>query len=290
MRTLGPALVLVGPALAFYLVFVLYPIIRGFWISLTEWDGIRDPSFVGVSNYQNLLTDDSAFMTALGNSIAFAFVVVVVKNVVALGLALAIARVVRGVGLYRTGIFLPVTLSFVVAGLIWTWIYDPTFGLLNQALTAAGADFLARGWLSGSESALWAVVFVDLWKWTGLHVLLYLAGILRLPHDVFEAARIDGAKYGQALRYIAIPLLMPVIRLNVLLSLMGAFVKNFEIVYVMTQGGPGRASEVLMTYMYEQLRYPKIGYAAAIGVLLFLVTAAASAVYFRILRSERIEH
>ena len=274
------------PAIVLLVVFVLIPIGYGFYLSFHRWDGFNSPVFIGMRNYVKLVERDDIFLKAVKNTIIFAISVVLAKNVLGLFLALLVNQKLRGIIFFRTALFLPVTLSFVVIGLLWSWIYNPAFGLLNAGLELLGLDNLVRPWLSDPTTALGAIITVDVWKWTGFHMVLYLAGLQSIPRDLYEVAIIDGAGAWTRLLRITLPLLAPVTFINVLLSLNGAFVRNFELVFVMTDGGPNNATEVVLTHLVTQaFRFGKLGYASAMGFALFAVVGVIAFIYIRIGRS-----
>lgn len=274
------------PAVVLLVIFVIIPIGYGFYLSFHRWDGFNEPVFIGTRNYIRLIERDDIFLKAVSNTIIFAISVVLVKNLLGLFLALLVNQKIRGVIFFRTALFLPVTLSFVVIGLLWSWVYNPAFGLLNAGLELLGLDNLVRPWLSDPATALGAIITVDIWKWTGFHMVLFLAGLQAIPRDLYEVAIIDGANAWTRLRRITLPLLAPVTFISVLLSLNGAFVRNFELVYVMTDGGPNHTTEVVLTHLVTQaFRFGKLGYASAMGFALFVVVAVIAFTYIRIGRS-----
>ena len=280
------AYLMLSPAIILLIIFVIIPIGLGFYLSFHRWDGFNDPVYIGIRNYIRLAQRDDIFVKAVTNTIIFAISVVLVKNVLGLFLALLVNLKLRGIIFFRTALFLPVTLSFVVIGILWSWIYNPSFGLLNATLELIGLDSLIRPWLSDPSTALGSIIAVDIWKWTGFHMVLYLAGLQAIPRDLYEVAIIDGASAWQRLLRITLPLLAPVTFINVLLSLNGAFVRNFDLVYVMTRGGPNNATEVVMTHLVTQaFRFGKLGYASAMGFVLFAIVGVIGAVYIRIGRS-----
>lgn len=280
------AYMMMTPAIILLIIFVIIPIIYGFYLSFHRWDGFNSPVFIGTRNYIRLIERDDVFLKAVTNTIIFAISVVLVKNVLGLFLALLVNQKIKGVIFFRTALFLPVTLSFVVIGLLWSWIYNPTFGLLNAGLELAGLDSWIRAWLSDQATALGAIITVDIWKWTGFHMVLFLAGLQSIPRDLYEVAIIDGAGAWTRLTRITLPLLAPVTFISVLLSLNGAFVRNFELVFVMTDGGPNHTTEVVLTHLVTQaFRFGKLGYASAMGFALFVVVAVIAFTYIRIGRS-----
>lgn len=286
VRRFLPGYAMLLPAVVLLAVFVVAPVAYGLYLSLLRWNGFEPPAFVGLDNYARLWERDRIFRLALSNNVTFAVAVVVGKNVLGLLLALLVNQRLRGSVFFRTALFLPVTMSFVVIGLLWSWIYNPTFGLLDAGLNAVGLGGLARPWLGDPATALWAIIAVDIWKWTGFHMVLYLAGLQTIPQELYEAAVIDGAGRWRRLLDVTLPMLAPVTFVNVLLALNGAFVRNFDLVYVMTGGGPNHQTEVVLTHMVAQaFRQGNLGYSAAMGYALFAIVAAISAVYIRVARA-----
>ena len=192
------------PAVILFTLFVILPFVEGCRVSFFKWDGFSDMKWVGLKNYANVMHDD-VFWLAMKNTFVYAILVTVMKNVIALALAYVLARKFPLRTLFRTGIYMPVTLSYVVIGALWTWIYNPTFGLLNALLKALGLEHLIVGWLSDSRVALYSVVAVDVWKWIGYHMVLYLAGLQAISQDLYEAAALDGANGWQKFVNITIP-------------------------------------------------------------------------------------
>lgn len=267
------AYLMVLPAFTLFSMFIIYPIGRSFWISLHSWDGISEMRWLGLMNYKFVL-DDRIFWKALINTFKFAFVVTVVKNVLAVLLAATLNQKIFGGTFFRAAVFLPVTFSFVVLGVLWSWIYNPTFGLLNNVLTNLDLGFLIRGWLSDPKIALWSVMVVDIWKWTGFHMVLFLAGMQSISLELYEAAEIDGAGRIQKFFFLTIPLLREVTIVSILMSLIGAFVSNYDVVYVMTGGGPFNSTEVALTWIVTNtLRFNAVGKANAMSVILFICVA-----------------
>ncbi|WP_158970496.1 carbohydrate ABC transporter permease [Chachezhania sediminis] len=273
----------VAPALLLFLLFVIWPMGHAVWISLHRWDGLGQMAWLGLDNYR-FVFGDKVFWKAMHNTFIYAFGVTVAKNLLALGLALLLNRPLRGRGFFRTASFTPVVLSFVVVGVLWSWIFDPTFGLLNAVLWALGLQGLIQGWLSDPDIALYSIMFVDVWKWTGYHTVLFLAGLQTIPSELIEAGRLEG-KPRQVFRHVTLPLLMPVVAFSVLLSIVGAFVSNYDLVRVMTQGGPFHSTEVALTWITTTaFRFNNFGKADAMSVILFLIVAVLGAVQFLLMR------
>jgi ABC-type sugar transport system permease subunit len=208
--------------------------------------------------------------------------------VVALPLAVLLDQEIRGRTFFRTALFIPVTMSFVAVGVLWSWIYNPTFGLLNSLLEGLGLGFLIQGWLSDPNIALFSIMMVDIWKWMGFHVVLFLAGLQSIPRELYEAALIDGADRRQSFFKITLPLMNQVIAVSVLLSLLGAFVSNYDVVYVMTGGGPNHATEVALTWIvHTALQFSDLGKASAMSVILFGLVAVVGVFQLVMMTRER---
>jgi ABC-type sugar transport system permease subunit len=282
-------LAMVLPTVVLYTLFITWPLVQGAWISLHRWDGLGTMKWIGLDNY-GFVAADNVFWQAMRNTLVYAVGVTVAKNVLGLLLAIVLNRRLRGLAFFRTAAFVPVTLSFVVIGVLWTWIFNPTFGLLNNLLNALGLGFLIQGWLSDPNVALWSVMVVDVWKWTGFHMVLFLAALQTIPADLYEAAALDGAGRWQTFLHVTLPGLRPVIVFSVLLSLVGAFVANYDVVYVMTKGGPLHATEVALTWIVSTaLRFSNVGKADAMSMILFAVVAVIAVMQlpFLIRREER---
>lgn len=274
------------PAVILFTLFVILPFVEGCRVSFFKWDGFSNMKWVGLKNYDNVMHDD-VFWLAMKNTFVYAILVTVMKNVIALALAYVLARKFPLRTLFRTGIYMPVTLSYVVIGALWTWIYNPTFGLLNALLKALGLEHLIVGWLSDSRVALYSVVAVDVWKWIGYHMVLYLAGLQAISQDLYEAAALDGANGWQKFVNITIPQLNSTIVVNVLMSLTGAFASNFDIVNILTGGGPMHATEVSLTYiMTTAFKYNSMGKANAMSMILFLLVFLFGFAQLRIMSRE----
>ncbi len=274
-RNLSPYL-WVLPAVLIYVIFKLIPIITGIYLALLRWDGIEPAEFVGLQNFQRMLNDE-VILIALFNNVKYALGTVIGKTILSLFLAVLLNSALRGQAFYRTALFMPVVMSFVVVGILWSWLYNAQFGLVNNVLRNLGLSFLILDWLGDTKVALWSLVVVDIWKWYGFHMVIFLAGLQTIPTELYEAARIDGAGRWQQFWQITLPLLQPVMLVNVTLSLMGAF-NVFDIPYVMTEGGPANSTMVMALHIYIRgFKFYRFGYSAALSyVLLTLVTVLAA--------------
>ena len=260
---------MVLPAVILFTFFAVYPFLEGVKLGFYRWDGLSPMTFIGMENYSNILHDEQ-YWSAIKNTFLYAVVTTIAKNVLGLTLAMVMMKITRGKGFFRTITYMPVTFSYVVCGILWLWIFNPNFGLLNNFLRLIGADSLIMGWLSDSRIAIYSVMMVDVWRWAGFHMVLYLAGLQAISKDYYEAAEIDGAGFFAKFFKITLPQLNSVIVLNVLMAVTGALVSNYDIVNVMTDGGPHGATEVALTYIYRNaFKFYNMGKASAMSVILF---------------------
>ena len=282
-------LFLVPPALI-YIGLVVLPVLQAIYFSFFRWNGLGPmEDFVGIDNYARIL-GQNVFLRALGNNVLIVVLSAVVQLPLALALALLIRRNLPGRPLFRIIFFLPYVLSEVITGVLWAFIYNPQIGLLNKVLGAIIPGFEPRGWLGDPRTVIFAVFVVISWKYFGLHLILYMAGLQNIPSDLEEAALIDGANGAQLLRHVTIPLLGPTIRLTIYLSALGAL-QLFDLVWIMTQGGPVSASETMATYMYKfGFQRFAIGYGSAVAVVLFILCFAFSFVYQRYVMRRDYSH
>jgi ABC-type sugar transport system permease subunit len=260
--------------------------IGGIWLALLNWNGVDPAKFIGLRNFARMF-DDEKLGPALLHNVQYAFGTVVGKVVLSLLLALLLNQALRGRGIYRTALFMPVVMSFVVVGILWTWMFNDQVGLINNLLRALGLESLTRDWLGDPTVALWSLILVDTWKWYGFHMVIFLAGLQTIPQELYDAARVDGASRWQQFSHVTLPLLQPVMIVNVTLSLMGAL-NVFDIPYVMTQGGPVDATNVLALHIYIQaFKFYKFGYSAALSYALFALVTVVALIQLKIMaRSE----
>lgn len=261
------------PALILYVGLVIFPLFQGLLISFHRWDGLSEMKWIGLDNYKFVFAD-KVFWLGIKNSFVYAIGVTIVKNVLGLFLAIIVNQELRGRTFFRAAAFMPVTFAFVVIGVLWSWVYNPTFGLINNLLQAVGLESWIQGWLSNPKIALFSVMVVDIWKWTGFHMVLFLAGLQGISKEYYEVADIDGAGMFQKFIHITAPLLNQVTAVSVIMSIVGAFVGNYDIVYVMTGGGPFHSTEVALTWIVNTtFRYAQVGKANAMSIILFLFVA-----------------
>jgi raffinose/stachyose/melibiose transport system permease protein len=274
-----------APALIFFLVFLVYPIFRSIYFSLFDWNGLGPAvDFVGLGNFKQILTD-RIFIKAVGDCLLIVVLSLCVQLPLALALAVMVGRDLPGRAIFRTIFFLPYVLSEVITGIIWVGLFsaDPSRGLIN-ALLVLIPGVQPQNFLSDINQVLACIFVVLTWKYFGLHMLLYLAGLQNIPKEIEEAALIDGANKWQLTRSITIPLLSGTIRTTIYLSVLGSLTQ-FNLVWIMTKGGPVNASEFMATYMYRFgfVRF-MLGYGSAVALVMLLICLAFSVAYLRLAR------
>jgi multiple sugar transport system permease protein len=266
------------PNLVLFAVFVLGPVIFSFGMSFTNWDGLGRPAFTGIRNYARLLEDD-LFRTAVRNTFIYSIGTVLPMLVISLGLALMLNSKLRGRGFYRVMVYLPVVISWVAGALVWRLMFLHPDGIINSVLQSFGME--PQLWTSDPILAMPAIMWMSLWKGLGFYTVIYLAGLQTIPPTIYEAAMIDGADRKQLFWSITLPLLRP----TTLFALVIGIIASFEVfipVYLMTNGGPGYSSMVMVMAIYRAaFQQYQMGYASAMAVVLFLVIFAISVLQFR---------
>ncbi len=260
------------PALILFIGVLIAPIIMSAYYSFTKWNGLTIPEFIGIKNYVELFSSKSInIMRALKNAMLLAVLSCFIQLPFALWLALRLARHIRGERFFLSVFFMPVLISTVVIGQLWLKIYNPDYGVLNMALRGAGLENLAKIWLGDKTTALGACFVPILWQYVGYHMLLMYAGIKGVPPELNEAAMLDGCSEAQVSRYIIIPYIRPILRVSVIFAVTGSL-KSFDLIYVLTNGGPNHATEVPSTLMINLLflrnRY---GMGSTIAVMLIVL-------------------
>lgn len=275
------------PALAVLGFFTLWPLLGGILLSLSDWNGYSaDRAFVGLENYLRLFEDPN-FRTALANTFVYGVGSTVVQQVIGLGLALALDRAVRGRGLARAIIYLPVLVSPVVMGTMYYLFFAYNSGGLNDLVIAFGGERTA--WLSDVGAAVALIVAVNSLQFVGISMVIYLAGLQSIPTVYFEAARLDGASATQTFRHITLPMLQPAFATSIVLNLIGGL-KLFDVIQVLTGGGPGYATNSVSTLIAKMyFDSQRAGYASAMGVVLFLIIAVFTLVLNTMLNRRRLE-
>lgn len=276
-------------AVALYALFFMYPMITTTYYGFTDWNGLMPEKFVGLDNFVQALQNDM-FVHAIRNNLIFILFSVFVQVPLIIFFALLISGVKRLRRFYKTTVFMPSILSTSVIGILWSFIYEPEIGLLNQFLGLFGVEPIY--WLSDTKTALLSVLITNGWQWMGFYIILVLAAILSLPKELNEAAEIDGATGIQRALYITVPLIMPIISVVIMLSIAGAM-RVVDIVLVMTNGGPAGETDVMASYMVLQATQTgQYGYGTAIAILIFVFALVLTGLYQLLFarKQERIEY
>ena len=280
-------LLFVGPALTLFLVFVVWPILRAVQFSVYRWRGFGPlKDFVGLRNYESVLRNE-VFTDAFVHNITIVVLSIVVQLPLGLAVALLLDRRMWGQGLLRTIIFVPYVLSEVIAGVVWFQLLQPQYGVVDNLTASVGLRGPEQGWLGTPDHALFTVFAVLTWKYLGLAVILFLAGLQGIPEDLYEAAQLDGADWWQVQRRITVPLLGPTLRVWAFLSMIGSL-QLFDMVWILTGGGPANATTSMATFLVtEGTKRQNYGIAAAASVVLFVVALVMALLYqFFVLRRD----
>jgi len=277
------------PPLAIYLLFVVFPTAKAFYVSFFDWRGVsRNMTFAGFENYIKLL-DDPVMWKALRHNAFFAVAFPIAILVPSVFIALGLSKKIPGSKLYRFVFLIPNMMSVAVVAVLWAFLYEPSLGPINSFFRLLGLDGLARPWLGDPKVALIAIVAPIAWINIGFYVLVIYAGLLNVPQDLYDAAVIDGAGGWEQFRFVTVPLLWEILTIVIIFITVGA-INEFSLVLIMTNGGPSRSTELMATYMYKLFLGSKYGYGTAVGVLQFLLSAAVLLVAQRLMRREAIEY
>ncbi len=274
------------PALGFFAVFVGFPMVYAFYLSFHDWNMTAPtPDWVGVENYAALL-DDDLFLQSLVQTTLFTLGITACIVVFSLAAALLLDQKLRLIRLYRTILYLPAVTSLVAIGIVWVWMFDPQYGLINQLLRALGIE--GPVWLADTRVALLSLVITAAWRNVGYFATIFLAGLQGIDTMYYEAARIDGAGAWDCFWRITLPLLRPTILFVVVMSVILSF-QVFALVYVMTGGGPAGSTSVIVFYLYQQaFTYFRMGYASAVGYVLFVIIFVLTLLQFKLF-GKRVE-
>lgn len=263
------AYILILPTVLGLILFTAGPILASLYFSFTNWNLLSPPKWRGFDNYIELFTKDPLFWVTIKNTAYYVLGTVPTGAVLALLLAIALNQKIKGLAIFRTIYFIPVVSSVVAISVLWSWLYQADFGLINQLLRSLG--FKGVGWLSSPTWAMPAVIIMSIWHGLGYNIVIFIAGLQSIPQDYYEAARIDGATAWQNFWHITIPLVSPVTFFVIILSLISSF-QVFEQAYVMTQGGPVNATKTIVYYLYQTgFMNFHMGYASALAYVLFMV-------------------
>ncbi|MGB8980988.1 MAG: sugar ABC transporter permease [Anaerolineales bacterium] len=285
-RDIPYAVFFLAPSLTGLLVFTIIPIIASFFLAFTDWDLLSPPNFVGFQNFIDMFQDPILWIS-LGNSAKYALMMIPGSTAMALLLALALNREFVGIKFIRLFFMLPGVVSLVAVAMVWRWIYNEQYGLLNTLLGFFGLGPV--GWLTNEATVLPAIVVMLIWAGMGFDAIIYMAALRNIPKHLYEAAELDGANSWQRFWKITIPLLTPVHFYNLIIGLIGSF-QVFDVIYIMTEGGPGFASRVYAYHLYLQaFRRFNMGYAASMAWFLFLIIFVITLIQWRVL-GRRVEY
>lgn len=260
--------VLVFPAFILFALFIPIPTIMLLVSSFSKWDVISPMKFVGLQNYIFIFTKDMYFWKAFLNNTLWLIFGLVLQIIPAFLLGLLLSSKIRGKNFFRNLSFLPVALSGTAVSMIWYFVYHHDIGILNQLIRFLGYEDFNKAWLMDEKLALFCVLIAVAWQWTGYYTVIFLSGISQVPMDLLESAKIDGAGYWRTVFSIIIPYLKPIFKVTILLSSVSAF-KGFDLIYVMTRGGPNHATDLLALQMYEKSFTSGLyGYGGALGVII----------------------
>ncbi len=287
-RDIIPYLFLIVPVII-YIVWVIGPMFYTFYLSLTDWDGLTTPNYIGIKNYVKLF-DDRVFYISMTNNLKWLLAFITIPVVFGLGLAMVLNVAIPGEKFFKMSFYMPMVLAMVVSGLIWGWMFHPSGGLINNFLTWTGLVEKGPGWLSDRDLVLWSIIGVAIWRQIGYVMVLYLAGLKSVNPQLLEAAHVDGANNWHTFWRILLPLLTPVTVIVLVISVIDSL-RAFDLVSVMTRGGPAHASSVLANFMYiEAFNNYKMGYGASIAVMLFFLSLVFIFVYLRRVMQDEMEY
>lgn len=266
-----------GPVIIAFLIFNLYPMALGLYLSFTSWDILRPPKIIGFQNWIDLFHDD-LLLRAILQTLYYAVGSVAGATALSLALALLLNQKLRSIGFYRTFFFLPAVTSLVAIAMVWRWIYNTEFGVLNAAINAVGLNPV--NWLGDPVLAMPAVILMSIWRSAGFNTVLFLAGLQGVPQEYYEAAQIDGASRWERFRHVTLPLISPTTFFVVVNGLIGSW-QVFDQVYILTRGGPLLSTVTVVYLIYSNgFEWYKTGYASAMAYGLFLIIVALTAVQF----------
>lgn len=268
------------PGFVGFAIFVFGAVLFSLGLSFFEWDMLTKPTFVGLKNYSRLLFEDKTFHLVFRNTLLFVIGTVPTRVFLGLFFALILVRNIPGRTFFRGAVFLPVIIPTVAAAMVWRWIFNADFGLLNDFLYQIGVSNLPR-WLSDPKWALVAIMILSVWKDVGFSTVMFMAGLQSIPGTVYEAAKLDGANSFKIFTHITLPLLSPTTFFVIVINIISSF-QVFDQAYVLTGGGPGNATNTIVYYIYNNaFQWFRMGYAAAIAWILFGVIFVATLIQFR---------
>jgi raffinose/stachyose/melibiose transport system permease protein len=258
---------LVAPGFLVFLFVICLPIVMSAYYGMTDWRGIGSYNFVGLDNFMQIILHDRVFWRALWNALLLAAATVFIQHPIAIFLAILLMHCGKWEKLFRVIFFIPAVITIVVTAKLWSSIYHPSYGLLNKVLDTIGLSSLKQDWLGNPDIAIWSIIVVVMWHGFGYALLLYYAGLQGIPKDLYEAGKLDGASNVQLYSKIVIPLLKPMMRVAIVIAVITSL-KQMEVVFLMTNGGPGNSTQFLGNYLYKAAFSSSLyGYGNAISIL-----------------------
>ena len=275
IRALSPYFFIL-PAVAIMVAGLVYPVLQAFYLSLYDWkigSKFEDAPFVGLRHFVRMVSDSNVH-ESIWVTLRFGFWTITIEMFLGVALALLLEKPIRGASVFRTIFILPLMISPVVVGLIWRYLFDARIGWINYYLGKIGIE--PQVWLGNADLAFFAIVFTDIWQWTPFIFIIVIAGLQALPSEILEASRIDGANWWQHILFVKLPMIRSILLIALLLRLIDVF-RALEVMYILTGGGPGRATELLSLHIYNRaFETQQLGYASAISVLLIVIVFALS--------------
>ena len=277
------------PNFLIYSVFLIYPMVSAFYLSMTNWNGTSaEINFIGLDNFAKLFTYDR-LSSGIVNTFKIVLFSVILQNLIALIFALFLDSSIKTKNILRTLLFIPIVLSPLVTSYMWSYMFNYDFGVINKALEAIGLGALRVDWLGNLNVAIYSVAWVNVWKSFGLQMVIFLAAMQNIQPDIMEASRIDGAGKFRQIIDMTIPLIAPAFTINIIQTTIISL-RTFETVFIMTQGGPANATQTIATVTYnEAYQYSRMGMSTAIGLVLFLFTAVVAIIQAVALRKKEVE-
>ena len=269
----------IAPNFIGFAVFILFPVLFTILLSVMDWDGFNAMQFAGLSNFEAIFRD-RVFKSAFWKTLLYVVFTVILTLLASLGLACALNKKIKGRDAFRAAIFFPYVASMIAVGAVWKQLFEAKNGPINHMLMSMGIDN-PPGWFASTDWAIWGVIIVSIWKFMGYYMLIYLAGLQDIPVQLYEAATLDGATGWQRFRKITLPMLTPSTFFVFIMLTINSF-KSFDLIYALTQGGPGTSTTLLANYIYNQtFVYWDYGKSAAASIILFIIVLAVTIVQFR---------
>jgi len=273
------------PGLFMYLLFFVYPTINGLILSFTEWNGFGAKSWAGFDNYEKMLFNDNIYYKAFGNNMKFMLTVVVLQTVLSLVFSLILVKNSKSNIFMRALYFFPTILSSISVAFIWSFMFNPNVGAINNVLGKLGLDMLAQNWIGNPSIAIFSIAFVQVWAHTGQMIVIFVAGLQSIPEELYEAVYLDGASRWQAFVNITWPMVAPAATIVVAYTTIQSF-KAFDLIYALTGGGPAYSTEILSTYIYHTaFQGSQFGYAAAQSIGFMFIIGAITLGQFKLLKN-----